>query len=92
MFKTRNRILFVKPPDCFLENEFVYQQLGLQYIQSFLHQHDILSDIPVFFEPPEVRMEREEFIGILEGHNVNIWAGFCHKSSNKFKEKFTITG
>ena len=31
-----NKILFVKPPDRFLEDEFVYQQLGPHYLQSFL--------------------------------------------------------
>ena len=31
-----NKILFVKPPDRFLEDEFVYQQLGPHYLQSLL--------------------------------------------------------
>ena len=30
------KILFIKPPDRFLENEFVYHQLGIHYLQSFL--------------------------------------------------------
>ena len=41
------RVLFVKPPDRFLENEFVYQQLGPHYLQSYLTKHSIESDILV---------------------------------------------
>ena len=43
----KNKILFVKPPDRFLEDEFVYQQLGPHYLQSFLKQYEIPSDILV---------------------------------------------
>ena len=47
---SENKILFVKPPDRFLEDEFVYQQLGPHYLQSFLKQYEITSDILVFYE------------------------------------------
>ena len=55
----KNKILFVKPPDRFLEDEFVYQQLGPHYLQSFLEQYGILSDILVLYEQSEVRNKRE---------------------------------
>ncbi len=55
----KNKILFVKPPDRFLEDEFVYQQLGPHYLQSFLEEHGILSDILVLYEQPEIRKKRE---------------------------------
>ncbi|MBF0239026.1 MAG: radical SAM protein [SAR324 cluster bacterium] len=54
------KILFVKPPDRFLENEFIYQQLGPHYLQSYLKQMGILSDLLVLYEPNEVRRQREE--------------------------------
>ena len=55
----KNKILFVKPPDRFLENEFVYQQLGPHYLQSFLKQYKIPSDILVLYEQSDVRNKRE---------------------------------
>jgi len=55
----KNKILFVKPPDRFLENEFVYQQLGPHYLQSFLKQYEIPSDILVLYEQSDVRNKRE---------------------------------
>ena len=59
-----NKVLFVKPPDRFLENEFVYQQLGPHYLQSFLEQYEIIADILVLYEKPEVRTERE--LGLID--------------------------
>ena len=55
----KNKILFVKPPDRFLEDEFVYQQLGPHYLQSFLKQYEIPSDILVLYEQSDVRNKRE---------------------------------
>lgn len=55
----KNKILFVKPPDRYLENEFVYQQLGPHYLQSYLAQHDISSNLLVLYEPTNIRKERE---------------------------------
>ena len=52
------KILFVKPPDRFLENEFVYQQLGPHYLQSFLAENGIPSDLVIFYECENARMER----------------------------------
>ena len=57
--RSKNKILFVKPPDRFLEDEFVYQQLGPHYLQSFLKQFEITSDILVLYEKTEVRKKRE---------------------------------
>lgn len=54
-----NKVLFVKPPDRFLENEFTYQQLGAHYLQSFLAEKGIQSDQLVLYEPSEVRKQRE---------------------------------
>ena len=58
MYQPPPRILFVKPPDRFLENEFVYQQLGPHYLQSFLEHHNIPSDLAVFTSA-QPRGERE---------------------------------
>lgn len=52
------RILFVKLADRFLENEFVFQQLGTHYLQSYLAQHGIPSDLLVLFEHELKRKER----------------------------------
>ena len=60
----KNKVLFVKPPDRFLENEFIYQQLGPHYLQSFLKQYEIIADILVLYEQPGVRNERE--LGIID--------------------------
>jgi len=49
--KKNKRVLFIKPPDRFLENEFVYQQLGPHYLQSYLEKHDIESDILILHRP-----------------------------------------
>lgn len=57
------RILFVKPPDRFLDNEFVYQQLGPHYLQSFLAQYGIDSDLAVLYEQTEVRESRAKNSG-----------------------------
>ena len=57
--RSKKKILFVKPPDRFLEDEFVYQQLGPHYLQSFLKQFEITSDILVLYEQSEVRKKRE---------------------------------
>ena len=55
---SHKQILFVKPPDRFLEDEFVYQQLGPHYLQSFLVEHGIPSDLAIFYETEEARVER----------------------------------
>jgi len=57
-FMNSKRILFLKPPDRFLENEFVYQQLGPHYLQSYLDTHGISSDLAVFYETEIARAER----------------------------------
>jgi radical SAM superfamily enzyme YgiQ (UPF0313 family) len=44
-----SKILFVKPPDRFLEDEFVYQQLGPHYLQSFLSSHGFDSDLLILY-------------------------------------------
>ena len=53
-----NRIVFLKPPDRFLEDEFVYQQLGPHFLQSYLQLHGIQSDILVLYEKPDSRSAR----------------------------------
>jgi len=69
MTRNKNKVLFIKPPDRFLENEFVYQQLGPHYLQSYLEQHDIPSDLLVLYEPKEVRKGRET--GIIDELTLN---------------------
>jgi len=56
---SKNKILFIKPPDRFLGNEFAYLQLGPHYLQSYLDELDIPSDILVLYERQEVRQQRE---------------------------------
>ena len=58
-FTPSKKILFVKPPDRFLEDEFVYQQLGPHYLQSFLKRYEIFSDILVLYEKSEFRNLRK---------------------------------
>ena len=55
----KSRLLLVKPPDRFLEDEFVYQQLGPHYLQSFLISNGFEADILVLHEPHEARVERQ---------------------------------
>ena len=43
------RTLFVKPPDPFLEDEFVYQQLAPHYLQSWLEVHGYPSALLVLY-------------------------------------------
>ena len=64
-----HRVLFVKPPDRFLENEFVYQQLGPHYLQSFLQVHGIESDLLVLYERSSIRKDRES--GILSAPSLD---------------------
>ena len=60
----KKRVLFVKPPDRFLEDEFVYAQLGSHYLDSYLRSFDAPSDHLVLYEPPDVRQAREE--GVID--------------------------
>lgn len=52
------KILFVKLPDRFLENEFVFQQLGPHYLQAYLSQFGIPSDLLILFESASERKFR----------------------------------
>lgn len=65
----KNKVLFIKPSDRFLENEFVYQQLGLNYLQPYIQQFDILSDILILNELQEMREARSN--GIIEKLSLN---------------------
>ena len=56
------KILFIKPPDRFLENEFVYHQLGIHYLQSFLDNFGIQSDILILYERIEERKKKETIV------------------------------
>jgi len=53
--KPKPRILFIKPPDGYLDDEFVYPQLGPNYLQSFLQQHGFESDLAVLYLPDNIR-------------------------------------
>jgi len=46
----KKKVLLLKPPDRFLENEFVFQQIGLQYLQSYLENHGISPDILILYK------------------------------------------
>lgn len=52
------KILLVKLADRFLENEFIFQQLGIHYLQSYLAQYGIPSDLLILFEHELKRKER----------------------------------
>lgn len=45
------RTLFIKPPDPFLQEEFVYQQLAPHYLQAWLDVHDYSSALLVLYVP-----------------------------------------
>ena len=79
------KILFVKPPDRFLEDEFVYQQLGPHYLQSFLKQFEITSDILLLYERSEVRKNREtkELFELSLEHLNMLFLGEDGKSEDK---------
>jgi len=53
----KNKVLFVKPPDRFLDDEFVYQQLAPHYLQAYLREHEVDSDILVLFEEKDTLSE-----------------------------------
>ncbi|MBL79370.1 MAG: hypothetical protein CMH70_05005 [Nitrosomonadaceae bacterium] len=61
-----NKVLFVKPPDRFLDNEFVYQQLGPHYLQSYLRDHEIESDMLILSESPKVRDQRKSDLKFVD--------------------------
>ncbi|MCO4783808.1 MAG: B12-binding domain-containing radical SAM protein [Candidatus Cloacimonetes bacterium] len=42
-------ILYIKPPDPYLQDEFVYQQLGPHYIQSYTNHHGYDSKMLIFY-------------------------------------------
>lgn len=52
------RTLFVKPPDPFLQEEFVYQQLAPHYLQAWLDAHGHPSDLLVLYVPTGADGER----------------------------------
>jgi radical SAM superfamily enzyme YgiQ (UPF0313 family) len=81
------RIIFVKPPDRFLENEFVYQQLGPHYLQSFLAQNNISSDLLVLYERPDAREMRLN--GLIEEWDLdNLNMLFLGADGNSFDVRF----
>lgn len=49
------KTLFVKPPDPFLQDEFVYQQLAPHYLQAYLTERGYSSDVLVLYVSPEQR-------------------------------------
>jgi len=53
--KPKPRILFVKPPDGYLDDEWVYPQLGINYLQSSLQQKGYDSDLAILYLPDKVR-------------------------------------
>lgn len=63
-----SRVLFIKPPDRFLENEFTFQQLGPHFLQSYLKEHGIQSDILVLYEPDAIRNIRK----ISQNHEIKL--------------------
>ena len=75
-----NNILLIKPPDRYLENEFVYQQLGPHYLQSFLMQYEIPSDILVLYEDVTSRENRRN--GSTE--SFPIYGDIVIESNSKF--------
>ena len=81
----KNKILFVKPPDRFLEDEFVYQQLGPHYLQSYLEKFEIPSDILLLYERSEARKKREtgEFYDLSLEHLNMLFLGADGKSEDK---------
>ncbi|MCZ6894387.1 MAG: radical SAM protein [Gammaproteobacteria bacterium] len=54
------RTLFIKPPDPFLQEEFVYQQLAPHYLQAWLDWHDYPSTLMVMYVPTGEDGQRRE--------------------------------
>ena len=85
------RTLFVKPPDPFLQDEFVYQQLAPHYLQAWLDAHDYASALLVLYirpradgsRPAPQRLADCHMLLIAEGERVvdaafdsSVFAGF----------------
>ncbi len=76
------KILFIKPPDRFLENEFVYQQLGQHYLESHLDHNGIGSDHLVLFEHADMRKTRnglQERLSLDQLHMLHLVDGKVHE-------------
>ncbi|MCB1746186.1 MAG: radical SAM protein [Gammaproteobacteria bacterium] len=67
--------LFVKPPDPFLEEEFVYQQLAPHYLQAWLDHHGYPSRLAVFHCPRDADGRRREPRSLDDCHVILIEDG-----------------
>ncbi len=64
------RTLFVKPPDPFLQEEFVYPQLAPHYLQAWLDAHRFPSAVVVLHIPPDERGARPEPASLDDCHMI----------------------
>lgn len=78
----KKRILLLKPPDRFLDDEFVYQQLGPNFLQSFLAENRISSDLAVVYQSKQARSRKSidpaSPFNLEDLHILRIWSdGSC---------------
>jgi radical SAM superfamily enzyme YgiQ (UPF0313 family) len=69
------RTLFIKPPDPFLCDEFVYQQLAPHYLQAFIARHGYQADVLVFYLPPAARALKVVPSSLADFHMLLIGSG-----------------
>ena len=82
------KILFLKPPDRFLEDEFVYQQLGPHYLQSFLNTENIDSDLAILFE--KNRLNKDKTINVGQETLSDLSILLTKSDGNSYEKDFTI--
>jgi len=58
LMRKKHKVVFVKPPDRFLEEEFVYLQLGPNYLDSYLRERGFAPEHVILYEPKDVRDAR----------------------------------
>lgn len=69
------RTLFVKPPDPFLQEEFVYQQLAPHYLQAWLDHHGYESALVVLYVKARADGSRPQPRTLADCHMLLIEAG-----------------
>lgn len=61
-----DKVLLIKPPDSYLENEFVFPQLGINYLESYLEQQGIETDVMILSVAKDAKNKDEERLDNLQ--------------------------
>ncbi|MFN3228161.1 MAG: hypothetical protein ACE360_18205, partial [Hyphomicrobiales bacterium] len=69
------RTLLVKPPDPFLQAEFVYQQLAPHYLESWLAAHGYPATLVVMYIAPDAHGGRAEPRTLADCHMIVVEDG-----------------